>query len=303
VHQANDLIAEVESFGGMISAIQAGIPKARIERSATERQVRIDRGEDVIVGVNAYAATAATDVEVLVVDNTAVRSQQLNRLQQVKASRDKQRVQQSLEALRQAARSDGNLLAAAVECARLRATVGEISEALVDVFTRYEATTMTIEGVYGAGYADDPEYARVHQRVVAFGQTHGRRPRILIAKLGQDGHDRGAKVIATAFADLGFDVDIGPLFSTPEEAARLAADNDVHVVGISSQAAGHRTLVPELLEALKAAEAPNVLVVVGGVIPPKDVPDLLKQGVALVFGPGTNVLHAADEVLHLLESR
>ncbi len=301
VQKANQLIEEVESFGGMTAAIQAGIPKARIEASATARQARIDRGEEVIVGVNAYQLADEEDVEVLVIDNTAVRRAQEERLISVRSTRNAQDVAASLEALREAARGSGNVLEAAIACARCRATVGEISEALADVFSRYQATTMTIEGVYGASYANDPEFADVHSRVLAFETAHGRRPRILVAKLGQDGHDRGAKVIATAFADIGYDVDIGPLFSTPEEVARLAADNDVHVVGVSSQAAGHLTLIPQLIQSLKEADAANILVVVGGVIPPHDVQTLKNIGVSLVFGPGTNILHAASDVLHVIE--
>jgi len=303
VHHANALIREVEQHGGMIKAIQAGIPKMRIERSATERQARIDRGEETIVGVNRYQLEQEPEIEVLNIDNTAVRQSQMERLAATRAGRDAAAVEQHLQRLRQAASSGtGNLLEIAVDCARARATVGEISEAMADVFTRYEATTVSIEGVYGQQYAGDPEFERLHQRTQAFEQQFGRRPRILVAKLGQDGHDRGAKVIATSFADIGFDVDIGPLFATPEEVARLAADNDVHVVGISSQAAGHLTLVPQLKQALQAADAENILMVVGGVIPPKDVPTLLSMGVSSVFGPGTHILKAAEEVLDAIEA-
>ncbi len=303
VKHANTLISEVEEHGGMTKAIQAGIPKMRIEQSATLRQARIDKGEEVIVGVNKYQLENEPDIEVLNIDNTAVRRSQIERIERVRSTRDTDAVSAALTALTEVARSGhGNLLEAAVECARLRATVGEISDAMGEVFSRYEARTVSIEGVYGEEYADDPEFKRIHGRVEAFEQQYGRRPRILVAKLGQDGHDRGAKVIATSFADIGFDVDIGPLFATPNEVARLASDNDVHVVGISSQAAGHLTLIPELIEALKGAEAENILVVVGGVIPPKDVPTLKDMGVSSVFGPGTNILKAAEEVLNAIEA-
>lgn len=302
VRHANELLAEVEAAGGMTKAIQAGIPKMRIEQSATIRQARIDRGDEVIVGVNRYQLQDEPEIDVLSIDNTAVRASQVARLETIRATRDQQAVKAALAVLTEVARTgDGNILAAAVECARCRATVGEITDAMTDVFSRYEATTVSIEGVYAQQYAHDPEFQRVHDRIVAFERAHGRRPRLLVAKLGQDGHDRGAKVIATSFADLGFDVDIGPLFATPEEVARLAADNDVHVVGISSQAAGHLTLVPQLQAALLREEAKDVLVVVGGVIPPADVPLLKNMGVSSVFGPGTNILHAAEEVLDAIE--
>ncbi len=301
VQKANELIEEVDSYGGMTAAIQAGIPKMRIEESATRRQANIDQGKDVIVGVNKYQSSTTTDVDVLMIDNAAVRDIQLARLRNVRATRDNKAVKEALETLTNAARSQENVMPAAIVCARLRATVGEISNALETVFTRYKATTMTVDGVYGAAYAQSPEFADVHRRVVAFEQKHGRRPRILVAKLGQDGHDRGAKVIATAFADVGFDVDLGPLFATPEEVARLAADSDVHIVGVSSQAAGHRTLVQQLIHELQNVEASNVLVVVGGVIPPSDVPFLKDLGVSLVFGPGSNILQAASDVLSALE--
>ena len=302
VEHATKLIDEVESYGGMTKAIQAGIPKMRIESSATRRQAQIDRGEEVIVGVNAFRLKDEPDINVLVIDNTSVRESQIARLKSIRSTRDANAVQETLQRLTDAARTgEGNLLAIAIDCARARATVGEISDAMASVFTRYEATTVSIEGVYAAQYENDDEFKRLHAEIESFEQRHGRRPRILVAKLGQDGHDRGAKVIATSFADIGFDVDIGPLFATPEEVARLAADNDVHVVGVSSQAAGHLTLVPQLFEALAAAQASNVLVVVGGVIPPKDVPTLEDMGVSAVFGPGTNILKAAKTVLDAIE--
>jgi methylmalonyl-CoA mutase len=302
VEHATKLIDEVESYGGMTKAIQAGIPKMRIESSATRRQAQIDRGEEVIVGVNAFRLKDEPEIDVLVIDNTSVRESQIARLNSIRSTRDAGAVQDALQRLTDAARTgDGNLLAIAIDCARARATVGEISDAMASVFTRYEATTVSIEGVYAAQYENDDEFKRLHAEIESFERRHGRRPRILVAKLGQDGHDRGAKVIATSFADIGFDVDIGPLFATPEEVARLAADNDVHVVGVSSQAAGHLTLVPQLFEALASAQASNVLVVVGGVIPPKDVPTLEAMGVSAVFGPGTNILQAAKTVLDAIE--
>lgn len=304
VAEASALIAEVEQMGGMTKAIQAGIPKMRIEASAARRQALIDQGKEVIVGVNKYRLADEPDIDVLDIDNTAVRAAQVARLQQIKATRDASAVQAALQRLEDVARTgDGNLLAAAIDCARARATVGEISDAMAKVFPRYEATTMTIEGVYGAEYAGDPDYAAVHAAVEAFAAKHGRRPRILVAKLGQDGHDRGAKVIATAFADIGYDVDIGPLFATPEEAARQAIDNDVHVIGVSSQAAGHKTLIPQLVQALAAEGASDIIVIAGGVIPPKDYHELRAAGVAAIFGPGTNIVHAAREVLEAIEAR
>ncbi|MFM8771328.1 MAG: methylmalonyl-CoA mutase, partial [Candidatus Kapaibacterium sp.] len=271
VREASAVIAEVEQMGGMTKAITAGIPKMRIEESATRRQAVIDQGKEVIVGVNKYRLENEPDIDVLNIDNTAVRASQLERLATIKASRNQQDVDAVLQSIAHAAQSGtGNLLELAIEAARVRATVGEISDAMAKVFTRYEAQTMTIEGVYGAQYEHDPIYAQARKEVDDFERDFGRRPRILIAKLGQDGHDRGAKVIATSFADIGFDVDIGPLFATPEEAAREAADNDVHVVGVSSQAAGHTTLIPQLIRALEDVDAKDIIVIAGGVIPPKD---------------------------------
>lgn len=298
VNEASILIDEIESFGGMTKAILAGIPKRKIEEAAARRQARIDRGIEKIVGVNTYVASDETKIEILSIDNTMVRESQIKNIEKVKSERDTERVQQSLEALLEACRSnDKNLLEYAVECAKARATLGEISDAMANVFTRYEAGTVAVEGVFGLEYAGDAEFAAIHDEVVRFEQDFGRRPRILVVKLGQDGHDRGAKIIATSFADLGFDVDLGPLFSTPQEAARLASDNDVHVVGVSSQAAGHLTLIPQLIEALKAEGAPHIVVVAGGVIPAKDYNALERAGVACIFGPGTNVLKAARQVL------
>ncbi len=298
VREAAAVIAEVESYGGMTKAITAGIPKMRIEESAARRQALIDQGKEVIVGVNKYRLENEPDIDVLNIDNTAVRQAQVERLAQIRATRDQAAVDAALQAITEASRSGaGNLLELAITAARARATVGEITEAMASVFTRYEAHTMAIEGVYGAQYEHDPVYAAARQEVEDFERDFGRRPRILVAKLGQDGHDRGAKVIATSFADIGFDVDIGPLFATPEEAARQAADNDVHVVGVSSQAAGHTTLIPQLVKALADEDAKEIIVIAGGVIPPKDYDALYAAGVKAIFGPGTNIVAAAREVV------
>ncbi len=296
------LIEEVESMGGMTKAIVAGMPKLRIEESAAKRQARVDRGEDVIVGVNKYVPDDAEMVDVLDIDNTKVRESQIARLEQVRADRDQAACDAALVALKNGAAGDANLLALCVDAARARATVGEMSDAMEAVFGRHKAEVRSIHGVYGAAYQDDQRYADLLARVDAFAEAHGRRPRMLVAKMGQDGHDRGAKVIATAFADFGFDVDIGPLFQTPEEVARDAVEQDVHVVGISSQAAGHKTLVPQLIDDLRGAGAGDVVVICGGVIPPQDYDFLHDAGVAAVFGPGTNILDAATRVLDLLDN-
>ena len=304
VREASTIIADVESYGGMTRAINAGIPKMKIEESAARRQAKIDQGHEVIVGVNKYQLAHEPEIDVLDIDNTAVRESQITRLASIRASRDAEAVAHALDALRDGARTgEGNLLELAVQAARLRATVGEISDAMADVFTRYEAHTMTIEGVYGAEYANDTAYNALRVDVAAFEQEFGRRPRILVAKLGQDGHDRGAKVIATSFADIGFDVDIGPLFATPEEAARQAIDNDVHIVGVSSQAAGHKTLIPQLVEALRTEGASDIMVIAGGVIPPKDYDQLHNAGVALIFGPGTNIIEAAQTTVNAIRTQ
>ena len=302
---ARGLIDEVEELGGMTKAVESGMPKLRIEDAAARRQARIDRGQDTIVGVNKYRSDDASgqNVDILSIDNSKVREQQLARLGAIKASRDPARVDAALKALVEGARGDANLLALSVEASRARATVGEISAALEQVFSRHRATIRSVSGVYGAAQEGDPAFRRTVAEVEAFAREEGRRPRLLVAKLGQDGHDRGAKVIATAFADLGFDVDIGPLFQTPEEAARQAIENDVHVVGVSSQAAGHRTLVPALIEALRAAGRDDILVVCGGVIPPQDYDFLTQAGVAAIHGPGTNIAQAAADILHLIEKR
>ncbi len=257
-------------MGGMTKTVEAGIPKLRIEEAAARRQARVDRGEDVIVGVNKFETEQDSHVEVRDIDNASVRNSQIARLKDVRAKRDSQEVEAALAALGNGAAGDGNLLALAVEAARARATVGEISEAMEKVFGRYRAQIRSISGVYGGAYEGDNEFAALRGDIEAFEKEEGRRPRILVAKMGQDGHDRGAKVIATAFADLGFDVDIGPLFQTPEEVAKDAIESDVHVIGVSSQAAGHKALVPQLIEALRKQKADDILVVCGGVIPAQD---------------------------------
>lgn len=296
--QARALIDEVEAAGGMTKAIEQGIPQRRIEEASAKRQARIDRGEEVIVGVNKYQPSEKEPLDILEIDNTKVRESQIARLQKLRAERDDNAVQQSLAALSEAGRTgDGNLLALAVDAVRARATVGEISDALEAVYDRYRAEPRPISGVYGSVYDGDESWSHLQNDIAQFEKEEGRRPRLLVVKLGQDGHDRGAKVIATAFADLGFDVDIGPLFQTPAEAARQAVECDCHVIGVSSQAAGHRTLVPELIEALQAEDAGDILVVCGGVIPPKDYEFLMEKGVSAVFGPGTNIPEAAGRVL------
>ena len=301
---ARALIDEVESLGGMTKAVAAGMPKLRIEEAAARRQARIDRGEDVIVGVNRFASDDTTEVDILDIDNTAVREAQIARLDRIRAERSPGPWRDSLAALTACARDGGgNLLELAVAAARARATVGEISDALEAVWTRHRAVTPSISGVYGAAYAGDGGFARIRADVEAFAVEEGRRPRMLVVKLGQDGHDRGARIIATAFADLGFDVDVGPLFQTPEEAARQAVENDVHVVGVSSQAAGHRTLVPALIEALRALDADDIAVVCGGVIPPQDYAMLRSAGVCAIYGPGANIPGAAAEVLEVVRGR
>jgi len=302
--EARKLIDEVEALGGMTKAVESGMPKLRIEQSAALRQARIDRGEEVIVGVNKYQRENEPDIDVLDIDNSAVRESQIRRLQSVKSARDAAACNAALSALTAAAEDkSGNLLDLAVNAVRARATVGEISDALEKVYGRHRAVIHSISGVYGSAYAGDARFAEIQAAVAAFARDEGRRPRMLVVKLGQDGHDRGAKVIATAFADIGFDVDIGPLFQTPEEAARHAVENDVHVVGISSQAAGHKTLVPQIIAELHAQGAGDVLVVCGGVIPPQDHAMLKAAGVAAIYGPGTNIPQAAGEVLRLIRNR
>jgi methylmalonyl-CoA mutase len=304
VTEARKLIDEVEEMGGMTRAVESGMPKMRIEEASALRQARIDRGEEVIVGVNRYQLAEEPPIDILDIDNTAVREAQIRRLESVRRSRDESVCKQSLDALTRAAEEEnGNLMALAVDAARARATVGEISDALEKVYSRHRAVTHSIAGVYGSAYESDDAYAAIQQEVEAFAQADGRRPRMLVCKLGQDGHDRGAKVIATAFADIGFDVDIGPLFQTPEEAVREAIENDVHVIGISSQAAGHKTLVPQVIEGLKNEGVEDIVVICGGVIPPQDYDEMLAMGVSAVYGPGTNILLAAHEVLGIIRDR
>ena len=295
--RARAVIAEVEELGGMTAAIDQGLPKLRIEEAAARRQARIDQGADVIVGVNKYQSEAAVTVDVLDIDNTAVREAQIARLAQVRASRDEQACQDALHRLTEAAGREDNLLAACIEAARARATVGEMSDALEVSFGRHQAQTRMVSGVYASSYDGSDEFRSMQALVEDFATEHGRRPRMLVAKMGQDGHDRGAKVIATSFADLGFDVDVGPLFQTPAEVAQDAVDNDVHIVGVSSQAAGHKTLVPELIDELRKRDAGNIVVVCGGVIPPQDYDFLTAAGVSAIFGPGTNIIEAAKQVL------
>lgn len=297
------LIEEVEKLGGMTKAVADGLPKRLIEEAATKRQAAIDRGEDVIVGVNKFRLENEEEIDILAIDNSAVRASQIKRLEAVRRQRDPRKVEETLAALSQVARSgQGNLLAAAVEAARARATVGEISDAMRTVFGDHTAVPEVVGDIYGAAYEDDPEYKTLVTRLAGYSTAAG-VPKIMVAKLGQDGHDRGAKVIASAFGDIGFDVLAGPLFQTPEEAADLAIAEKVQVVGMSSLAAGHRTLAPQLVEALRAKGAENVIVVVGGVVPRQDYDYLLENGVAAVFGPGTNVLEAANKVLDLLEGK
>ena len=296
------LIEEVEKLGGMTRAIETGLPKMRIEEAAAKRQARIDSGRETIVGVNKYAVSSEQEIDVLVVDNAAVRDRQLARLAEVRARRNSKEVEASLNALTRCAESgEGNLLDLAVNAARKRATLGEISSALEKVFGRYQAVQHTISGVYSAESRQDGDFVKARKLTDDFAKSEGRRPRILVAKMGQDGHDRGAKVIATAFADLGFDVDLGPLFQTPQEVARMAVENDVHVLGISTLAGGHMTLVPEVIQELKRLGRQDILVVVGGVIPPQDFEALRKAGAAGVFGPGTRIPVSAQEILHSLQ--
>jgi methylmalonyl-CoA mutase len=296
------LIEEVEKLGGMTRAIETGLPKMRIEEAAAKRQARIDSGRETIVGVNKYAVSSEQEIDVLVVDNAAVREKQLVRLSEVRARRNSKEVEATLNALKRCAETgEGNLLDLAVSAARKRATLGEISGALEKVFGRYQVVQHTISGVYSAESRQDGDFVKARKLTDDFAKSEGRRPRILVAKVGQDGHDRGAKVIATAFADLGFDVDLGPLFQTPEEVARMAVENDVHVLGVSTLAGGHMTLVPEVIQELKRLGRQDILVVVGGVIPPQDFEALRKAGAAGVFGPGTRIPVSAQEILHSLQ--
>ncbi|WP_376962504.1 methylmalonyl-CoA mutase [Azospirillum sp. A26] len=301
---ALELIGRVEEMGGMTKAVESGMPKLLIEEAAARRQAAIDRGEEVIVGVNKYRPENPEGVDVLDIDNTAVRESQIARLKHIRATRDEAKCQAALAALTEAAAAKtGNLLALSVEATRARATVGEISDALEKAFTRHVAVIRSVSGVYGSAYEGDEGFRKIQEEVASFAADEGRRPRILVVKMGQDGHDRGAKVIATSFADIGFDVDIGPLFQTPDEAARQAVENDVHVIGVSSQAAGHKTLVPQLIEELRRQGAGDILVVCGGVIPPQDYDFLYKAGAAAIYGPGTNIPKAASDILGILRKQ
>ncbi|CUH99643.1 methylmalonyl-CoA mutase [Leisingera aquaemixtae] len=301
VEKAWALMEEVEEMGGMTKAVESGMPKLRIEESAARRQAMIDRGEEVVVGVNKYRKDKEDPIDILDVDNHAVRESQIARLETMRKTRDEAACQAALEELtRRAKEGSGNLLEAAVEAARARASVGEISMAMEKEFGRHRAEVKTLAGVYGAAYEGDEGFAAIQKSIEDFAEEEGRRPRLLVVKMGQDGHDRGAKVIATAFADIGFDVDVGPLFQTPEEAAQDAIDNDVHVIGISSQAAGHKTLAPQLVEALKAEGAGDIIVICGGVIPQQDYEFLYSKGVKAIFGPGTNIPEAAQDILRLI---
>lgn len=299
------LIEEVEEQGGMAKAIETGMPKLRIEEAAARKQARIDRGEDVIVGVNKYELNEADeeDVDVLEIDNEAVKESQISRLATIRQARDESAVEQALEDIYQSSVSgQGNLLDLCIKATRLRATVGEISYAMEREFGRFNAQSQTVSGVYGSAYQDDDDWQSISSDIDTFVAKHGRRPRMLVCKMGQDGHDRGAKVIATAFADVGFDIDLSPMFSTPEEVAKQAVENDVHVVGVSSQAAGHKTLVPALIEALKSEGADDVIVIAGGVIPKQDYAFLEAAGVKGIFGPGTKIPLAARDVLTAIDS-
>ena len=304
VAEARKLIEEVEALGGMTKAVEAGMPKLRIEEASARRQARIDRGEEIVVGVNKFQLKEESAIDILDIDNDVVREAQLKRLHTIRTTRDEAKCVAALKALGEAARTGtGNLLGLSIEATRARATVGEISSALEGVYGRYQATIRSIAGVYAGEWEGDAGLDRIRTDIAAFAEEEGRRPRLMVVKMGQDGHDRGAKVIATAFADLGFDVDIGPLFQTPEEAARAAIENDVHVIGISSQAAGHKTLVPQLIEELAKQNASEIMVVVGGVIPAQDYDFLTKAGVAAIYGPGTNIPAAAAEILSILRQR
>ncbi|WP_050523660.1 methylmalonyl-CoA mutase [Pseudorhodobacter wandonensis] len=298
--EAWKLIEEVEEMGGMTKAVATGMPKLRIEESAARRQAMIDRGEEVIVGVNKYKLDKQDPIDILDIDNVKVRESQIARLNKMRATRDQAACDAALAELTRRASEGGNLLDAAVDAARARASVGEISMAMEKSFGRHRAEVKTLAGVYGAAYEGDAGFAAIQKDVEDFAETEGRRPRMLVVKMGQDGHDRGAKVIATAFADIGFDVDVGPLFQTPEEAAQDAIDNDVHIIGISSQAAGHKTLAPKLVQALNAAGAGDILVICGGVIPQQDYQFLYDAGVKAIFGPGTNIPEAAKDILRLI---
>jgi methylmalonyl-CoA mutase len=302
VAEARKLIYEVDTMGGMTRAVEAGLPKLRIEESAARKQARVDLGEEVVVGVNKYAKDNEDNIDTLEIDNDAVCQAQMARLKNIRASRDTEACQDALDTLTQAAETgEGNLLDLAVIATRARATVGEISNALEKIYGRHQATPQSISGVYGAAFEDDPAFAEILKKVEIFMIGRGRRPRLLVTKMGQDGHDRGAKVIATAFADIGFDVDIGAMFQTPAETAREAIENDVHVIGVSTQAGGHKTLVPELISALREQDADDIIVICGGVIPARDYEFLQDAGVSGIYGPGTHIPTAAAEIISIIE--
>ncbi len=303
VQEAWELIHEVEELGGMTRAVESGMPKMKIEEAAALKQARIDKGEEVVVGVNKYRLEKEDSIEILDVDNDAVREAQIARLQKMRAMRDEAKCQAALTALTEAAAGSDNLLERAVDAARARASLGEISDAMEKIFNRHRAEVKSISGVYGSAYEGDAGFRKIGEDIEKFAEKQGRRPRMLVVKMGQDGHDRGAKVIATAFADIGFDVDVGPLFQTPEEAAREAIENDVHIIGVSSLAAGHKTLIPQLIAALEKQGADDIIVVCGGVIPAQDYDFLTDAGVAAIFGPGTNIPEAAARVLEVLAKR
>lgn len=301
VEQAWKYIQEVEDLGGMAKAIETGVPKMRIEEAAAKKQARIDSSQEIIVGVNRYQTEEKTLFAILEVDQSKVRNAQLEGLARLKKSRNQQMVESILTELEEVARSgNGNLLEVAIKAAEARCTLGEISHALERVFGRYQAVIRTISGVYSKEIMKDVDFTRAQELVIQFAKLEGRRPRIMIAKMGQDGHDRGAKIIASSFADIGFDVDIGPLFQTPAEAAKQAVENDVHILGVSSLAAGHKTLVPEVIEELKKLNRSDIMVVAGGVIPQQDYSFLFESGVFGIYGPGTKISKAAQEILHLL---
>ena len=304
ITEAKKLFDEVQAHGGMANAVEAGLPKMKIEESAAKRQALIDQGLDVIVGVNKFKLKTEDKMEILDIDNTAVREKQIARLNEIKAKRDTAAVNAALNAITEASQSGkGNLLELAVEAARKRATLGEISYAMEKVFGRHQAVIRTISGVYSSLNQENDKFQTVIKRVEEFAKGEGRRPRMLVAKMGQDGHDRGAKVISTSFADMGFDIDVAPLFQTPAEVAKQAIENDVHIIGVSSQAAGHKTLIPELVEILKKEKASDILIIAGGVIPPQDYDFLYQHGVAAIFGPGTVIPDAAAKILDILEKR
>ena len=302
-HKAWDLIQEVEKLGGMAKAIETGIPKMRIEEAAARKQARIDSGNDTIVGINRYRLDKEDPIDILAVDNTAVREAQIKRLKELRANRDEAKVRATLDAITECVRTKkGNLLELAVEAAKARASLGEISDACEVVVGRYKAVIRSISGVYSSEVKNDENFAKAKQMAEQFAKKEGRQPRIMIAKLGQDGHDRGAKVVATGYADIGFDVDMGPLFQTPAEAAKQAVENDVHVVGVSSLAAGHKTLVPQIVAELAKLGREDIVVIVGGVIPHQDYDDLYKAGAAAIFGPGTPISTAAIKILEILNA-